>query len=490
MKKRILTIIIIFGCGISFINILYAQTPQPTNPTVTTLTIESITSNQAIVQGLITDEGGSPIQEKGICWNTSANPDINASHAQSDAPGENIQTTISNLNSGTEYHVRAYAINKEGFIGYGENKVFTTGINSGYPSVTTIEAVSVTSESATVSGNVDSDGGSDIIEKGICWGMSSDPDTNTSCIQSNSPGSDIQITITGLNSGTQYHFRAYATSNQGFIGYGADKYFVTSSVAGIPSVTTADVISVSSQNAVLGGNVDSDGGASIVSKGICWNTLPNPDINNDYILSDAPGGTIQVTITELSPNTQYYFRAYTVNSNGQIGYGENKTFTTDSAPEMPSVTTADVISVTSQSAVLGGSISGSTVIEKGICWGTSPNPDIEGSHVQSDTPCGEIQVAINELNTETEYHFRAYAINSERMVGYGEDKIFTTDSVTVNSFVCDIDRSGDCDLRDAISVLRLLAGMNPGDIDINSDVNGDGKIGIPELIHILKKLSE
>ncbi len=488
MKKRILIIMLILGCG--FINILYAQTPQPANPTVTTLNIEGITSNQAIVKGLITDEGGAPIKEKGICWNTSANPDINASHAQSDAPGENIQTTIVLLNPATEYHVRAYAINKEGFIGYGEDKVFTTSATIGSPSVTTIEAVSVTSESATVSGNVDSDGGSDIIEKGICWGMSSDPDMNTSCIQSNSPGNDIQIMITRLNSGTEYHFRAYATNSQGFTGYGADKYFVTSFVSGIPLVTTADVISVTSKSAVLGGNVDSDGGASIVSKGVCWNTLPNPDINNTYILSEAPGGTIQVTITELSPNAQYYFRAYTVNSNGQIGYGENKTFTTDSAPEIPSVTTGDVISVTPQSAVLGGSVGDSTVTEKGICWGTSPNPDINGSHVQSDAPGGEIQVTINGLNPETEYHFRAYAINSEKMVGYGEDKIFTTDSVTVNSLVCDIDRSGDCDLRDAILVLQVLVGIIPDDIDIDADVNGDGKIGIPELIHILKKLSE
>ncbi len=479
---------LILGCG--FINILYAQTPQPANPTVTTVNVEGITSNQATIKGLITDEGGAPIKEKGVCWNTSANPDLNASHAQSDAPGENIQITITNLNSGTEYHVRAYAINREGFIGYGEDKVFTTGISAGSPSVTTIEAISVTSESATVSGNVDSDGGSDIIEKGVCWSMSSDPDMNTSCIQSNSPGNDIQITITGLDSGTEYHFRAYATNRQGFTGYGADKYFVTSSVSGIPLVTTADVISVTSKSAVLGGNVDSDGGASIVSKGICWNTMPYPDINNAYMLSEAPGKTIQVTITELSPNTQYYFRAYIVNSNGQIGYGEDKIFTTDSAPEIHSVTTADLISVTSQSAVLGGSVSDSTVIEKGICWGTSANPDIEGSHLQSESPGGDIQVSIEGLSPETEYHFRAYAINSEKMIGYGEDKVFITDSVTVNSFVCDIDKSGGCDLRDAISVLRLLAGMNPGDIDIRADVNEDGKIGIPELVFILRKLSE
>lgn len=490
MKRWIFAVMLMFGCEISFINVLYAQTPQPVNPAVTTLTIESITSNQAIVQGIIADEGGSPIKEKGVCWNTSANPDINTSHAQSDAPGENIQAAIINLNPSTEYHVRAYAINKEGFIGYGEDKVFTTSISLGSPSVTTIEAISVTSESATVSGNVDSDGGSDIIEKGICWDISPNPDINASHIQSNAPGSDIQISITGLNAGTEYHFRAYATNTQGFTGYGADKYFVTSSVSGIPLVTTADVISMSSQSAVLGGNVDSDGGASIVSKGICWNTMPYPDINNAYMLSEAPGETIQVTITELSPNTQYYFRAYTVNSNGQIGYGENKTFTTDSAPEIPSVTTADLISVTSQSAVLGGSISDSTVIEKGICWGISPNPDIEGSHVQSDAPGGEIQVTINELNPETEYHFRAYAINNEKMIGYGENKVFTTDSVTVNSFVCDIDRSGSSDLRDAILVLQVLVGIIPGDIDIRADVNEDGKIGIPELIHILKKLSE
>ncbi len=36
-------------------------------------------------------------------------------------------------------------------------------------------------------------------------------------------------------------------------------------------------------------------------------------------------------------------------------------------------------------------------------------------------------------------------------------------------------------------VLRILAGIPVGNINLNADVNGDGKIGLPELGYILQK---
>ncbi|QTA86163.1 C1 family peptidase [Desulfonema magnum] len=54
----------------------------------------------------------------------------------------------------------------------------------------------------------------------------------------------------------------------------------------------------------------------------------------------------------------------------------------------------------------------------------------------------------------------------------------------------DIDDSGSIDLRDAILVLKTLAGMNEDDIYVDADVNGDRRIGIEEAVYVLQSVSE
>ena len=54
----------------------------------------------------------------------------------------------------------------------------------------------------------------------------------------------------------------------------------------------------------------------------------------------------------------------------------------------------------------------------------------------------------------------------------------------------DVDGVHGVDLADAISAMRILSGdpLSPGDIN-EADVDGDGRIGMPEVIYILQRLS-
>ncbi len=56
----------------------------------------------------------------------------------------------------------------------------------------------------------------------------------------------------------------------------------------------------------------------------------------------------------------------------------------------------------------------------------------------------------------------------------------------------DINDDSTVDLRDAILILKILAGIDTGDavINLNADVNGDGKIGMEEVIYILGNVSQ
>jgi len=56
-------------------------------------------------------------------------------------------------------------------------------------------------------------------------------------------------------------------------------------------------------------------------------------------------------------------------------------------------------------------------------------------------------------------------------------------------YIGDINHSGTIDLRDAILVLKVVVGMDPSEIFSDADINGDGKIGLAEVIHILQAVS-
>jgi len=94
-----------------------------------------------------------------------------------------------------------------------------------------------------------------------------------------------------------------------------------------PSVSTLPATSITQTSATSGGNVTSDGGATVTSRGVCWSTIPNPTISDNHTSDGSGTGTFTSTLNGLSPNTPYYIRAYATNSAG-TAYGSQVSFTT------------------------------------------------------------------------------------------------------------------------------------------------------------------
>jgi len=95
---------------------------------------------------------------------------------------------------------------------------------------------------------------------------------------------------------------------------------------------------------------------------------------------------------------------------------------------LPTVTTDSVSDVSHDSATVSGSVAsngGSAVTERGICYGTSANPTISGTHVTSGSGTGTFNAILSSLNSSTTYYTRAYATNSAG-TGYGLDVQFNT----------------------------------------------------------------
>lgn len=110
------------------------------------------------------------------------------------------------------------------------------------PKVETGEVLQIMQTSAVVKGTVVNDGGTTIIEKGVCWSTDSIPTIADNCIPSETGEASFSVSITGLSEETTYYVRVYAINEVG-VGYGVEKSFTTEGATheyvdlGLPSGT-------------------------------------------------------------------------------------------------------------------------------------------------------------------------------------------------------------------------------------------------------------
>ncbi|WP_342332745.1 hypothetical protein [Pedobacter sp. FW305-3-2-15-E-R2A2] len=102
---------------------------------------------------------------------------------------------------------------------------------------------------------------------------------------------------------------------------------------------------------------------------------------------------------------------------------------------IPTLTTTAFTSITTVSATTGGMISangGASVTERGICYGTNPNPTIAGLTVAptSVSGSGEFIARLSGLTASTKYYVRAFAKNSVGIAYGNEIELNTADVVS------------------------------------------------------------
>lgn len=96
----------------------------------------------------------------------------------------------------------------------------------------------------------------------------------------------------------------------------------------LPSISSNSVNNITPTSCYSGGNVTSDGGNAVTTRGVCWSTTPNPTTSLSSKTIEGIGtGTFSSKITGLTPNTTYYIRAYATNISG-TAYGNELIFTT------------------------------------------------------------------------------------------------------------------------------------------------------------------
>lgn len=94
-----------------------------------------------------------------------------------------------------------------------------------------------------------------------------------------------------------------------------------------PAIATTPISNITQTTATCGGNVTSDGNATVTARGVCWNTAQNPTVSNSKTIDGSGTGAFTSSVTGLTLNTTYYIRAYATNSSG-TAYGSEINFTT------------------------------------------------------------------------------------------------------------------------------------------------------------------
>ena len=94
------------------------------------------------------------------------------------------------------------------------------------PTVVTASVTAITTNSAQCGGEVTNDGGAEVTERGICWSTSANPSVTDNHVAVGTGIGEFTATMTGLETNTTYHVRAYAMNEKG-AAYGLDKEFTT-----------------------------------------------------------------------------------------------------------------------------------------------------------------------------------------------------------------------------------------------------------------------
>ncbi|MCX6269832.1 MAG: hypothetical protein NTU44_01185 [Bacteroidetes bacterium] len=98
-----------------------------------------------------------------------------------------------------------------------------------------------------------------------------------------------------------------------------------------PLVATLEVTSILATEATAGGHIIDNGGASIMTHGVCWNTSGNPTLADSHTSQGLSPVFFNSLLTGLTAQTTYYIKAYATNIHG-TGYGNKVIFNTLAAP--------------------------------------------------------------------------------------------------------------------------------------------------------------
>lgn len=203
-------------------------------PVVSTDPVTNMTITTAVSGGKITSDGGAEITSRGVCLSLTSNPTTSDKKTIDGSGTGQFESTITELDTGATYYLRAYATNSAG-TAYGLEIVFSTLGDD--PAVTTIGATNLSQIGAQLNGIINANYLLSTVT--FEFGTTTDYGSTSTATQSPVIGNTdnvVSVNVAGLLPATNYHFRVNAANSLG-TSYGSDLSFTTLESI---SVTDAD----------------------------------------------------------------------------------------------------------------------------------------------------------------------------------------------------------------------------------------------------------
>jgi len=393
--------------GAGYGDSVYFHTGQGA-PTALTFLPWFVTSDAALAAGAVLHGGGVEVRDRGLCWSTLPNPTIDGDHMSAGSGLGGFEEFITGLTPDATYYLRAYGSNEYG-VGYGANLTFKT-LHPSLATVYTADPLGITASSATLGGEVASQGSDPVFERGVVWDTAPMPNLNNQRVPMGSGAGEFSQNLTGLADETTYYLRAYAINDSGH-SFGQEKIFTASSDA-LPRVITTAPYGETATSALSGGYVTNSGQSPVTARGVCWSTAPKPDLSGPHSQDGQGMGGFHSVLSGLAQETAYYVRAYATNGAG-TSYGEEYYFNSPH-PAAPTVQTLALSDLSADSVQVGGEVvtqGGGPVTARGVCWSTAPHPRLRDNVVNAGAGLGQFSATIGGLQAETVYYARAFASN-------------------------------------------------------------------------------
>lgn len=417
MKKTLKTTGIIL-----MISTLVCCENKPELPLVLTSNPSEISAMSAVGGGIISDDGGATVIEKGICWDTTPEPTTDKNKKIGSGESLSFSVDMTGLLPNTGYYVRAYAVNSAG-TGYGESKQFKTLGDK--PASYSQNPSNIQTTAATLNGTVNPNSLETVIifEYGLTTSYGKSAAASQSPV-SGSVNKTVSAELTQLDPGTTYHFRIKAENTLG-ITYSDDLFFRT--LGQVPSVVTPEARNIEVTSALLSGSVNPNSLNTTIT--FEYGTTSNYGSSipaQQSPLSGDTNGNVTAQLTGLAAGTIYHYRIKAENSLG-ITYSGDLTFTT--IGQIPSILAVSATGIGLNSATLSGSVnqnhlSTSVIFEWGLTtsYGTTVSPE-RGTIIGSES--ATFEVSLSGLTPGTSYHYRVTATN---LLGTksSSDMIFST----------------------------------------------------------------
>lgn len=364
---------------------------------VTTQGFARVGQSTAFVSAYITKGTIAETAVTGFCWSESSSPSLEDSKIESagilSENGYMLQMT--GLTPSTEYYVRAY-IKDGNHIYYGNELKLTTKDIPGEGWCVIDDITKITPTTATALMQIADNGGSDVLEYGICYDETfvepippfTEPTIERKTVIAAAGGYAFDADLKNLNQNTFYLVRPYFKTESSIV-YGETVIFKTMNF-----IKTGDVFP-GYQSAYLYGEVLMDAGSPTNERGVCWGTSPEVTIEtSSYKKIDKGTGAYYSIIGGLEKGTTYYVRAYARNSDG-VFYGLPVEFTTRTGNIMPGLTQEDMI-----------------LVENGIFDMGNPNTNTEASPIDNKTLGKE---PVHKVKISKDFYICRYEVTVEQM---------------------------------------------------------------------------